>query len=105
MTVNSLFFLLFLGALYVVYYVLCPLKYRWIVLLGASVIFYALACAASPVYLVLTSISIWAAGILMDRLEQECKQMIAAKKDPAAALKKQYKTLSTLKTVEFSAAT
>ncbi len=38
MTVNSLFFLLFLAVLYVVYYV-CPLKYRWMVLLGAGVFF------------------------------------------------------------------
>lgn len=90
MTVNSLFFLLFLAVLYVVYYV-CPLKYRWMVLLGASVFFYALACAASPVYLLLTSITIWAAGLWMERLEQECKRMIAEKKNTAAVLKKQYK--------------
>lgn len=90
MTVNSLFFLLFLAVLYVVYYV-CPLKYRWMVLLGASVFFYALACAASPVYLLLTSISIWAAGLWMERLEQECKRMIAEKKNTASVLKKQYK--------------
>lgn len=90
MTVNSLFFLLFLAVLYVVYYV-CPLKYRWMVLLGASVFFYALACAASPVYLLLTSITIWGAGLWMERLEQECKRMIAEKKNTAAVLKKQYK--------------
>ena len=90
MTVNSLFFLLFLAVLYVVYYV-CPLKYRWMVLLGASVFFYALACAASPVYLLLTSISIWVSGLWMERLEQECKRMIAEKRNTAAVLKKQYK--------------
>ena len=82
--------MLFLAVLYVVSYV-CPLKYRWMVLLAPVCFFYALACAASPVYLLLTSISIWVSGLWMERLEQECKRMIAEKRNTAAVLKKQYK--------------
>ena len=39
MSVNSLYFLLFLAALYLLYYMVCPLRYRWVILLAASVLF------------------------------------------------------------------
>lgn len=91
MTVNSLFFLLFLAVLFVVYYVICPLRFRWIVLLAASVWFYALACAASPLYLFATSVSIWIAGLIMDKQDRICMQQIAEKKEKPAVLKKEFK--------------
>lgn len=88
MTVNSLFFLLFLAGLLALYY-LFPLKRRFWALLAGSVLFYALACAASPVYLLLTSVSVWLAGLRMERLEQACKEgCAAADRETAAALKK-----------------
>lgn len=88
MTVNSLFFLLFLAGLLPVYY-LCPLRCRWAVLLAASVLFYLFACAASPVYLLLTSVSIWIAGLAMDAAEQKSRRQLAAtEKAEAAGIKK-----------------
>ena len=90
MTVNSLFFLLFLAILFLLYYV-CPLRYRWLLLLAASVFFYVLACAASPLYLFLTSVIIWIAGVYMERLDGECQEKIAQEKTASAQWKKQYK--------------
>ena len=74
MTVNSLFFLLFLSGLFLVHYLLCPVRFRWIVLLAASMLFYALASAASPVYMLATSVCTWAAGLVMERLNEQEKQ-------------------------------
>ncbi len=91
MTVNSLLFLAFLAGVFLLYYVLCPVKYRWLALLAASVLFYALACLASPLYLLAVSVVIWIAGMWIDRLEQECKEKIGADKAMSAALKKEYK--------------
>ncbi len=90
MTVNSLPFLLFLAGLCLVYYLLCPLRFRWTVLLAASVGFYLLACAASPVYLFLTSVLAWAGGLWLDRLEQAFQAEKAAK-GPSPSLTKVYK--------------
>ncbi len=88
MTVNSLFFLLFLAGVFFMYYVLCPLRFRWIVLLAASILFYALASAASPIYMLVTSVSIWGAGILMERLSEKEKRRKAEKTADPAFLKK-----------------
>ena len=68
MTVNSLSFLLFLAGLFILYYILCPRRLRWTALLAASVLFYVLASAASPVYMLATSVCIWIAGLAMEEL-------------------------------------
>ncbi|MDO5539162.1 MAG: MBOAT family O-acyltransferase [Eubacteriales bacterium] len=78
MTVNSLFFLVFLAGIYLFYYVVFPVKYRWLVLLAASVIFYIQACAASPVYVFLSAMCIWIAGMLMETQEKIKKKIILA---------------------------
>ena len=69
MSINSLYFLVFLAGLYLVYYLICPLKYRWVILLAGSVIFYVSACTASPVYIALTGLCIWGAGLWMERYD------------------------------------
>lgn len=69
MSVNSLYFLVFLVGLYLIYYVVCPLKYRWMVLLAGSMFFYFTACSASPIFILLTGLCIWGAGLFMERCE------------------------------------
>lgn len=66
MVFNSAQFFLFFLAVAAVYF-LCPLRWRWTVLLAGSIVFYGWA---KPVYLLLlttTVVSTWYAGQLMDR--------------------------------------
>ncbi len=102
MTVNSLYFLLFLTCLLFAYYVFWQ-KYRFAALLAGSVAFYVLACATSPVYLFLTSLSIWAAGLWMDRQERLCAQLCEKDREHAAqwkrACKKKKKGAATVATL------
>lgn len=71
MSINSLYFLAFLVVLYLVYYLVCPLKYRWVILLAGSIFFYVTACAASPIYIVITGLCIWGAGLWMERYDSK----------------------------------
>lgn len=85
MTVGSLYFLLFLAAACALYYLVFPVRYRFIALLFASMVFYAFACAASPVYLLLTGCSIWAAGLWLEQTEKKCREKLAAGAEASAA--------------------
>lgn len=73
MAVNSLYYLVFLIGLYLIYYVVCPRKYRWLVLLAGNAVFYVTACAASPCFILLTGICIWLAGMFMEKRKAERK--------------------------------
>ena len=77
MTVNSLFFLLFLAGLFLAHYIVCPLRFRWVVLLAASLLFYALASAASPAYMLVTSVCTWIAGLVLERMNERQKSKAA----------------------------
>lgn len=78
MVVNSLAFLVFLAGVYLLYYLIFPVKYRWLVLLAASAVFYIRACTASPAAVFLSSAVIWAAGILLEKLEANKKKIFLA---------------------------
>lgn len=72
MLFNSLAFLVFLPAAFVLYWI-APEKYRWIVLLAISYYFYM---AASPKYVLLllaTSLVIWTSSLVIDRADAEHK--------------------------------
>ncbi len=103
MAINSIYILPFLLLLFVAYYTVCPVKYRWVVLLFGSVFFYVTACAASPVYILVTGIVIWAAGICVERCEvrlvryrEECREIAKVQQKQAEArCKKQKKRIVT----------
>ena len=103
MSVNSLYFLLFLAALYLLYYVVCPLRFRWVLLLAASVLFYVTACGASPVYILVTGVCAWGAAGWMDAREAGMERFLAehpgmdraARKTAAGKHKKQKKRILT----------
>ena len=70
MLFNSLAFLVFLPIAFVLYWV-CPVRYRWAVLLLISYYFYM---AASPRYVLLlltTSFVVWGASLIIDRADKE----------------------------------
>lgn len=80
MTYTSVSFLLFTAFCLVAYYIM-PKKYRWCVLLAASIGFYAIVCLKYIVFLLLTSLTTYAGGILIgnytdktDRLLKENKK-------------------------------
>ncbi|MBQ1435974.1 MAG: MBOAT family protein [Clostridia bacterium] len=97
MSVASLNFLLFVLVTVIVFYI-CPVKYRWIVLLISSVAFYVIAGSVNFLpYIILTSFAVWifARGIgkqnaaLAAELEAE-----GLSKEEKKALKAKYKARS-----------
>ena len=72
MPVLSISFISLLVSVFIVYY-LFPQKHRWIVLLAASLIFYLASGAGSFVYMLITSVTIYAATIFMQRISDQQK--------------------------------
>lgn len=66
-------FIAFVAVLIVLYY-LIPKRFQWILLLTANFGFYFSAGIFYPVFILITSVSIWSAGILMNRCENELEQ-------------------------------
>lgn len=105
MTFIDISFLLFLAVTVVVFY-LCPVKYRWIALLGASIVFYGIAGIKFLPFIFVTSFTVYLAGRAMGRryermegqLEQEGTDRKAAKRIKELAKKdaKKYMLLALL---------
>ena len=93
MTFIDLEFLIFLLCGIAVFYI-CPVKYRWIALLGISTVFYAIAGLEYLPFIFVTSLSVWLAGKKMgayydkQNLELENKELT---RDDKKALKEKYK--------------
>lgn len=80
MLFTSYEFILFAIAVILIYYIV-PLKIRWIWLLIASYTFYF---AANPVYLIyilVTTLTIWALGLRIDKKESDLKAHIDSNKE------------------------
>ncbi len=94
MTFIDLEFLIFLLCGIIVFYI-CPVKYRWIALLGISTVFYAIAGLEYLPFIFVTSLSVWLAGKKMgayydkQNLELENKELT---RDDKKALKEKYKS-------------
>ena len=67
MTFIDLEFLIFLLSGIIVFYI-CPVKYRWIALLGISTVFYAIAGLEYLPFIFVTSLSVWLGGKKMGAL-------------------------------------
>ncbi len=79
MSFTSFAFLIFVGAVVLVYY-LAPLKYRWIVLLAASYFYYLQASARSFVFILLTTVVTFYGAFFIHRIDQKNKQFLAENK-------------------------
>ena len=73
MQLNSLGFLFFLGFTGLVYFAI-PSRFRWVLLLLASYIFYASAKPAALIFLVLLTLMTYSLCLLMDRAEQRSRK-------------------------------
>ena len=67
MTFIQVNFLIFLLAVFLAFYI-CPVKYRWIVLLGSSIVFYVIAGVKYLPFIFVTSFSVYLAGRRMGRI-------------------------------------
>jgi len=88
--ISGTFIALMVGVL-IVYY-LFPQKHRWMVLLAASMVFYLAAGAGSLVYMLITSVTVYAATMFMQRISDQQKAYFKANKisrEEKSAIKKQ----------------
>ncbi len=96
MSLTSIWFLIFAVALLIVYYAV-PGKYRWMVLLAASMVFYCWAGIKNALYILITAASTYGATRWMHLLSQRQKQYLKEHKadlsrEERSALKKQCKS-------------
>ena len=75
MPINSSYFLLFL-AVTVLFYYLVPQKWRYLILLGASVFFYLAFSVPAAAYLLLTVASTYLFARLLQRLHSKEKSAL-----------------------------
>lgn len=87
-------FILFLLVLFVLYY-LVPKKIQWVLLLIASFGFYYAAGAWYPVYILVTSFTVYCTGRIIgkydDRLDEYARQALAMEPKPSREEKRTYK--------------
>ena len=91
MPLLSVSFISLLAGVLIVYYLL-PQKCRWIALLAASMIFYLASGAGSLVYILITSVAVYAAAYAMQRITDQQKAYFKANKlsrEERAAVRKQ----------------
>ena len=73
-------FIVFIAALFAVYYI-CPKKLRWYVLLTASLAFYTVNSPKNIIYLAVTGLTSWALCLWLDRISEEGAQELKKIKD------------------------
>ena len=75
MTLTSLSFFAFVLAVIVVYYI-CPKKFRWLVLLAASIAFYCIICAKYLPYIVVTTLTTWGGALWIEYVNKSRKAQL-----------------------------
>lgn len=83
MTFIEMQFFVFLFAVSVIFYI-CPVKHRWKVLLGASIVFYAIAGIKYLPFIFITSFTVFLAGRKMGHIYEEMEQHLEGKLDRKA---------------------
>lgn len=89
-------FIAFILVLFVLYY-LVPKKFQWLLLLVANFLFYFSAGKFFPIFILVTSLTVWATGLLMQTSEAKLEEYDARIKSgevpkPSREEKKAYKT-------------
>ena len=79
MSVISVSFISLLVSVFILYY-LMPRRFRWMVLLAASTVFYLASGAGSFVYMLITSVTVYAAARFMQHVSDEQKAYFKANK-------------------------
>lgn len=93
MLINSLEFIVFVAAVVLIYF-LMPKKYKWVVLLIASYIYYFSNSTKLTVFLVITTLSIYLVALKMQKIDKISKNKIDDLKiDSKEELKKEKKII------------
>lgn len=79
MSFVSINFLIFILGIMFIYF-LTPKKFRWIVLLGASYVFFILTSTYLIIFLIITTISSFVSGILLEKVNNKTSSYIAENK-------------------------
>lgn len=92
MTILSFSFLLFVLALLIIYYII-PRKYRWVVLLLGSIVFYFLSSKWLVLYPIFTTIVIFFVGLFIDKKNKAIRELNESKfsDEEKTKLKNDYK--------------
>ncbi len=87
---SFVFFILYFG-ITCIFYTLFPPKAKWAVLLVGSYAFYFISAKGNVVPLIASTVVVWGAGMLLQRLENSFKEKKkGASRDERKALKKKY---------------
>ncbi len=73
MTITSLKFILFIAIVLIAYYSMCK-KYRWCVLLIASYVYYFISSGKLTIFLIISTITIYATALLLEKIEKNTKE-------------------------------
>ena len=96
MEINSLKFIIFVVAVILAYFI-TPKKYKWIILLISSYLFYWINSNKLIVFICITTISIYLLGLLLGRIDKkieiECKNLEKEEKKKLKAKAKSKKKL------------
>ncbi len=85
------FFILFFGGTYLLYSIF-PKKAKWCVLLVGSLAFYTVAAGGHIEFLLLSALSVWAVGMIIDKLNDAfAKKKKLVPREEKKALKQKYK--------------
>lgn len=91
MTLTSLSFFALVLASLIVYYI-CPKKFRWIVLLLASLAFYGIVCLKYIPFIIFTTVSTWLGGLWLQKYSDRRKaELKAGKAEWDSETKKKFK--------------
>jgi D-alanyl-lipoteichoic acid acyltransferase DltB (MBOAT superfamily) len=91
MLFTSYSFIIFIALLFLIYYII-PKKYQWMLLLGASYLFYSFAGVKYLLYILLTTISTYVVSRKISNLQQiQSKYLLQRKGDLSREEKKAYK--------------
>lgn len=94
MAYTTITFLIFALITVLFYFAFAKKEYQWVVLLVASYVFYFWANWRFAYYLLITTVTIYLAGLFMDKIGKEGKQEVALhKKEWDREQKKQYKEI------------
>ena len=92
MNIVSLFYLAFVAAVTLGYFI-TPRRFRWMTLLAASLVIYLYCSRKLAIWLVITSVTIYLGGLLIDRRDQKYRGQLEAQPNldraEKRALKKQ----------------
>ena len=93
MGLNSYFSISYLAIflpVVIVLYAVCPRRFRWVVLLAASYVFFWLISGKLIIFILISTLTIYGVGIKLDNLLTQRDEFIAADKSRRKELKAQY---------------